>query len=117
MGDPGNLHVAYVLSNDITTLPRAPGINVGDPLFIDMAHGNYRLLAKKLGNTITASPAIDFAGLLSPDDRDIAGRPHDQDVDQVVDRFGVRDLGAFEMQPISNRIFADSFGDPISIVY
>lgn len=117
LGDAGNRHVSYVMSNDITTLPADPSIIADDPLFIDMAHGDYRLKATKLGNTITASPAIDFAAPVAGDDRDIAGNPHDQDIGAIVDRFGVRDLGAYEMQPITDRIFADSFGDPISIVY
>ena len=117
LGDAGSLQVSDVLSNDITTLPIDPSIIVGDPLFVDMAHGDYRLKATKLGATIIASPAIDFAPPVAGDDRDIAGNPHDQDVGAVVDRFGARDLGAYEMQPITDRIFADSFGDPVSIVY
>jgi hypothetical protein len=43
--------------------------------------------------------------------------PHGQDVGAVADRFGVSDLGAFEMRPITDPIFADRFGDPISLVY
>ena len=117
LGDAGNLQVSDVLSNDITTLPSDPSIIVGDPLFVDMAHGDYRLSATKVGNTIFASPAIDFAPAVSGDDRDIAGNPHDQDVGAIADRFGVRDLGAYEMQPITDRIFADGFGDPISLVF
>lgn len=112
-GDSGNLHVANVLSNDITTLPSDPSIIQGDPMFVDMAHGDYRLTATNVAH----SPAIDFAPAVSGDDRDIAGNPHDQDVPSIANLFGVRDLGAYEMQPIDDRIFADGFGDPISLVY
>jgi hypothetical protein len=117
LGDAGNLRVSYVLSNDISTLPSDPSIIVGDPLFVDMAHGDYRLSATKVGSTILASPAIDFAPTAPDFDHDIAGNPRDQDVGAIADRFGVRDLGAYEMQPITDRIFADGFGDPISLVY
>jgi len=116
-GDSGRLHVVNVLTNDNTLTPLGTGVVVGNPLFVDMAHGNYHLVATQLGNTIVASPAIDFAPPVAGDDRDIAGNPHDQDVAAIADRFGVRDLGAYEMQPISDRIFADGFGDPISLVY
>jgi len=117
LGDAGNLQVNDVLSNDISTLPSDPSIIVGDPLFVDMAHGDYRLSATKVGSTIFASPAIDFAPAVGADNRDIAGNPHDQDVGAIANRFGIRDLGAYEMQPITDRIFADGFGDPISLVY
>lgn len=117
LGDAGSLQVSDVMSNDTASLPSDPSIIVGDPLFVDMAHGDYRLKATKLGATIFASPAIDFAPPVAGNDRDIAGNLHDQDVGPIADRFGVRDLGAYEMQPITDRIFADAFGDPISIVY
>jgi hypothetical protein len=115
LGDPGNLHVSYVMSNDTSTLPNVPGVVQDNPFFVDVAHGDYRLQAKKVGNTIFASPAIDFAP--AEGGTDLGGRQRDKDIGAIVDEFGVRDLGAFEMQPISDRIFADGFGDAISLVY
>lgn len=116
-GDTTDLDVTYVLSNEIATLAPTglsnPTVVKGDPMFVDLAHGNYHLLA----NTITASPAINFAPLVPGNDFDMDGRPRDQDVAGVRNLFGYRDLGAYEMQPIADRIFADAFSDAISLVY
>ncbi len=112
-----NLNVSYVLSNDATTFPSSSNIVQGDPLFVNVASANYHLQAYVQNGVVTASPAIDFALPITGDDRDLDGLPFDQDVPQVANRFGVRDLGAYEMQPIVDRIFTDGFGDPISIVY
>lgn len=114
---PGNLTLAYsgpggislvvdsILASDITTLPSDPSIISGDPSFIDAANGNYRLRL--------ASPAIDFAPPVVGDDRDLDNLPRDQQTLCVPDRFGVRDLGAYERQPVPNEIcdliFKDGF--------
>ena len=45
------------------------------------------------------------------DSKDIDGRPRPTDVAGVTNRFGAFDLGAFEMQPITDRIFANGYGD------
>jgi hypothetical protein len=39
------------------------------------------------------------------------------DVAFLVDRFGPRDLGAYEMQPIPDRLFVNGFGDSYQLVY
>jgi hypothetical protein len=31
--------------------------------------------------------------------------------------FGTRDIGAYEMQGVADRIFIDSFGDPLLLVH
>ena len=110
-----NLDVEYVLSNDISTLPEILSINVGDPLFV--GNGNYHLQAYVQEGVVTASPAIDYAPLVPGDDYDLDGRLRDQDVAAVGDVYGYRDLGAYEMQPIIDRVFADGFGDRVSLVY
>jgi hypothetical protein len=114
-GAATGLHVNSVMTNYLIDLPSDPSIVFGDPLFVDMANGDYRLTATKLGNTITVSPAIDFAAAAGGDD--IANRPRDRDVASAPNRFGTRDLGAYEMQPITDRLFADGFGDPVPLVY
>jgi hypothetical protein len=43
--------------------------------------------------------------------------PRNQDVPFVANRFGMSDVGAYEMQPIADRIFADAFGDATSLVH
>jgi hypothetical protein len=112
-----NLSLSYVLTNDATTLPVTATIVQGDPLFADAATGNYHLSAYRQNGILTVSPAIDFALPVSGDDRDLDGLAFDQDVPSVADHFGVRDLGAYEMQPIVDRIFADGYGDKLTIVY
>lgn len=112
-----NLDISDTLTNDTTTLPSAASVIEGDPLFVSVAQGNYHLQAFVQNGVVKASPAIDFAAPVTGDDRDLDGRPYDQDVPSVADRFGTRDLGAYEMQPITDRIFADGFGDPTSLVY
>lgn len=109
-GLPAALHVNNVMTTYLIDLPSDPSIVFGDPMFFDMAHGDYRLTA----TTVASSPAIDFAQAAGG--QDIAGRPRDKDVVSIPNRFGTRDLGAYEMQPIIDRIFAGSFGDPISLV-
>lgn len=113
LGDFAKWNVAYVLTNDVTQ--GGTGMKYGDPFFV--GNGNYHLQAYVKNGVVTASHAIDYAPLVPGDDFDLDGRLRDQDVAVVGDVFGYRDLGAYEMQPITDRIFADSFGDPISIVY
>ena len=114
-GNTANLQIHNLLTNNTLGLPSDPSIVVDAPLFVDLKHSDYRLQATKFGDTITASPAIDFAEAAGG--FDIAGNPRDQDVVLIANRFGSRDLGAYEMQPITDRLFADGFGDPISLVY
>ncbi len=89
----------------------------GDPMFVDMAHGNYHLRATQLRGAITYSRAIDFAPLVPGVDYDLGGRFRDQDIAAISDVYGYRDLGAYEMQPITDRVFADGLGDPVTLVY
>ncbi len=42
-------------------------------------------------------PLLESAPAVTGDDRDIRTLPFDQDVPGVTHRFGVRDLGAYEM--------------------
>jgi len=122
--DPScELVVASVLSNDISTLPPFVSIFAGDPLFVDPANANvadrdYHLLAYLQNGAITASPAIDYAPTVSGDpNTDLDGIAYAQDVPGIANVYGPRDLGAYEAQPITDRIFGDTFGDRLSLVY
>ena len=116
-GNPDNFVVHNVLSNDISTLPNASDVITGDPMFVNAAGGDFHLLAYKQGGSVFGSPAIDFAPPVVGDDRDLDGNPRDQDVPSFANLFGDRDLGAFEAQPIVDRVFADAFGDRIALTY
>lgn len=105
-GNAADLHVEYVLSSDLSTLPAVEGVLAGRPTFVDAAHRDYRLQVTSLG--------IDYAPAIAGDDRDLDNRPHDQDLPQVSNSWGVRDLGAYERQhacSVADTIFCDSF-DP-----
>lgn len=110
------LAVSYVLAADPTGLPSQPDIVRGEPLYVDAAHGNYRQFAFSLGGQAQPSPGMDFAPLVSGQTTDLDGKPRDVDVPGVPNGDGVRDLGAYEAQPIADRIFADTFGDPLALV-
>ena len=105
-----------ILAADPTGLPLQANIVQGEPLYVNAAAEDYHLRTVVQGGVVTASAGIDFAPPIKGDDRDLDDNPHDQDVPLVVDAFGVRDLGAYEAQPILDRIFADGLGDPISLL-
>lgn len=122
-GDGCCLNASYTLSTEIATFP-ADSTAVAlltDPLFVDAANPlidqrDYHLRAFVQSGVVTASPAIDVAPPVTGDDRDLDRNPHDQDVPSVPDLAGDRDLGCYEAQPILDRVFADAFGDRISIL-
>lgn len=94
-GDPANLIVHYVVSNDLTTLGGvAPGVIQGTPSFVDLAGGDYHLRAGLLG--------VDLAPVPSGFDRtqgvDLDGNPRNVDLPSVVNAYGPRDIGAYEIQ-------------------
>lgn len=114
----GNLTVENVVAEDAGGLPSSPNIVQANPLFFDIANSDYRLRVQTDGVTSSESPAVDFAPATSGDDHtDLDGRPRDVDVAFLVDRFGPRDLGAYEMQPITDRIYVNGFGDRYQLVY
>lgn len=103
---PANqLDVAYVLSNDVSTLSAGTGVVQGAPTFVDAAHGDYHQTRDSLG--------VDFAPPVSGDDRDLDGYPFDQDLPTVSNRYGVRDVGAYERQVFycgaADTFFCDGF--------
>ncbi len=125
LDQPGDtvLTASYLMSNDISTLPTSPTIIQyndfsGDPLFADATNGDYHLVAYIQNNLLHAARAIDFAPTQSGDPPyDLDGKTYGQDVPAVPDLYGTRDLGAYEALPITDRIFGDTFGDRLSLVY
>ncbi len=120
---PGDatLHMGYIMSNDISTLPTSTTIiaqNLTDPLFVDAANSNYRLVAYNQNGSLTATRAIDFAPTAGYGPTyDLVGKTYGQDVVPVPDAYGARDLGAYEALPISDRVFSDGFGDRVLLVH
>jgi hypothetical protein len=55
-----------------------------------------------------------YAPPVDGDDRDIRGLLRDQAIYNPM--YGDRDLGAYEMQGVSDRIFIDTFGDSALLV-
>jgi predicted outer membrane repeat protein len=113
-----NLEMSWLLSNDITTLLSGVNIRKGDPMFVDAANADpnkrdYHLTAYSQNGQVTASPAIDASPGTSG--LDISFNVYGQNVPLVTDFGGPHDLGVYEMQPIV-RLFADGFGDRISLV-
>ncbi|MEO8460051.1 MAG: hypothetical protein ABI451_05960 [Dokdonella sp.] len=105
-GNQSDLHVNYVLSSDVSTLPPVEGVVLGRPTYVNAAAGDYHLALNSLG--------VDFAPPVSGDDRDLELLPHDQDIPEVGDLWGVRDLGPYERQHVfacgaSDTIFCDGF--------
>jgi len=113
----GGLNIDDVLSNDITTLPVHAGTVVsGDPLFVNVATGDYRLRAYRQNGNIAASPAIDFVASADTG-LDLDGDAYNQPLPALGRSATPRDLGAYEAQPIPDRVFGDAFGDPVSLVH
>lgn len=107
-GNASDLHVDYMLSSDVSTLPAAPGVLAGQPTYVNAAAGDYHLALNSLG--------VDFGPAIVGDDRDLDLLPHDQDIPEVPNVFGVRDLGAYERQRTfacgaADTIFCDGFNN------
>lgn len=104
-GDAANLHLDYILSMEVASLASGNHVLQGDPSFIDVAHGDYRLMPNSL--------AVDVAPPVAGDDRDLDGNPHDQDITNVPDGDGDRDLGAYERQKrycgAADTVYCDNF--------
>ena len=93
-GSAPGLHVAYVLSSDISTLPASNNVVAGAPTFVDGVHRDYHLQI--------VSPGVDYAPTSDVDARDLDNLPRDVDLYSLVNVWGRRDLGAYERQPTLN---------------
>lgn len=126
-GGSATPQMSYVLGDDSSGLSSDPTNRVGAPAFIEPGHGSYnypfdyhsdyRLRYSRTSGVVTASPGLDFAPAISGDDRDLRNLGYDQDLPAIPDLYGVRDVGAFEMHPYTDRVFTDSFGDEVMLAY
>jgi hypothetical protein len=109
-----------VVSSEIATFPAtATGVQlIGNPLFVDATNADasqrdYHLRAVTQNGVISASLGMDYA--TTGVSIDLDGGARNLDV-PLVNHGGTGDLGAYEAKPILDRIFADGFGDPVSLV-
>ncbi|HET9047471.1 MAG TPA: hypothetical protein VFN29_00695 [Chiayiivirga sp.] len=98
---PHQLYLHNLLLSSTANIPPAPDIIVDSPMFIDAAHGNYHLNRY--------SQAVDFAEADTYDPLDLDGKPYDVDLPRANNRYGPRDLGAFELQSEDCGIFGTIF--------
>ena len=96
-----------VLASEVVSIVASSSVlATTDPRFLDAANGNYRLRPD--------SPAVDYSNTTAGY-HDLDGYVRGIDLPGALDRFGPRDLGAFERQPgvygVHDVIFADGF-DP-----
>ena len=113
-GNPSNLGDSYNLAGNASGLTTGTTNTQGSPAFVDPSHGDYRLFYGYRNGTLIKSPGIDYAPPVTGDDRDIRGMPRDQVITSPF--FGDRDLGAYEMQGVGDRIFIATFGDDVLLV-
>jgi hypothetical protein len=113
-----SVYTKNVVATDTAGLDADPTVEQQQPLFLNAAEGDFRLLVARRDNgTIIASQGIDYAADGAAGDKDIDGRLRDRWILGWNGGGNLRDLGAFEMQLISDRLFASGFGDPVTIVY
>jgi hypothetical protein len=94
-GNPANLVVNYMLSNDISTLPSTGiGIALGVPTFVNQAGGDYHLKASSLGFDFAPTTGAYYVS----NSRDLDGKPRNVDLPSAANIFGTQDLGAYESQ-------------------
>jgi hypothetical protein len=99
------LRASYVMLLDANTFPVASDtIVAAEPTFVDAANGDYHLRATSWG--------LDFAPVESSGpSNDLDGNLRNVDLLQVPNRFGARDLGAYELRYVcaADTIFCDGF--------
>jgi len=115
LNDGGSLEFGYLLIDDSDGVPQDSTVTVGQPTFVDAANGDYRLRYSSASGVVTKSLGLDFAPAIGGSDVRI--KAHDQDLPGVANTYGPRDLGAYEMQPFTDRIFADRFTDPLMLAF
>ncbi|MEP7098664.1 MAG: hypothetical protein ABI748_13465, partial [Dokdonella sp.] len=96
---------AHVLTNDRSTLPDSVYIQLGEPNFVDAAHGDYHLMRSSLG--VDDAPVDPSVPAL-----DLDRRTRVVDLPDIANNFGPRDLGAYEIQLAcagNDTIFCDGF--------
>jgi len=106
VGDPSNLHIAYVIANEIATLPDGGGVQQNTPVYVDAANGDYHLALH--------SPGVDYAN--EQGGTDLERKPRDVNLAVVPNVYGSRDIGAYERQTAfdgcgtTDTLFCNGFG-------
>jgi hypothetical protein len=113
-GSDSSLRNLYNIADNITGMAASPYNIQGRPTFVDVAHGDYRLFYGFQGGQLVKSLGIDYAA--AANGNDIRNMPRDQQV-STTPLFGTRDIGAYEMQGVGDRIFVDTFGDNLLLVH
>ena len=108
-GSASSLENQYNIAGNTTGMVATPYNIQTTPTFVDAAHGDYRLFYGIRNGVRVRSAGLDYAPPVTGDDRDIRGMPRDQAITTPL--YGERDLGAYEMQGIGDRIFISTFGD------
>lgn len=92
-----------VISNDFTGVTGGSSFHmvVADPRFVDPENGDYF--------PTTASPAVDFAAPVNFYPDDLLSSPRAVDLDIVPNRYGPRDIGAFERQAVQPLVLNSTF--------
>ncbi len=88
-GNASGVFARHVLANEIATLPVRPDIVAGDPMLLSSGEDELRPAASSI--------ALDFSNYPA-DGLDLTGAARGQDLPEVPNRFGPRDLGAFEQR-------------------
>ncbi len=113
-GSASNLSNQYNIAGNTTGLAPGPTNIQTTPTYVDPTHGDYRLFYGLQGGTLVRSAGIDYAPPLGG--IDIRELPRDQTI-SATPLFGKRDIGAYEMQGVADRIFIDTFGDQVLLAH
>jgi predicted outer membrane repeat protein len=109
---PSTLDADYNLLSDLSTVSSGTGNFTADPEFVDPTHGDYHLAANFVLGLY--SPAIDYAPA-SDGGLDLDGHARNFDLGAVDNRYGPRDLGAYESWracAAADTVFCNGF-DPL----
>jgi hypothetical protein len=112
-GNGSNLTAQYNIAGDTTGFPAGLTNMQVRPTFVDVVNGDYRLFYGIQGGSLVKSLGIDYAPTAGG--VDIRGLARDQAIYSPM--YGVRDIGAYEMQGVGDRIFIDTFGDSVLLVH
>lgn len=116
-GNASDLANLYNIAGNTGGMASSPYNIQTTPTFFDVNNGDYRLFFGYRGGALIKSAGVDYAPPFSGDPvdaHDLRKAPRDQTVTNPV--FGHRDLGAYEMQGIADRIFVGTFGDDLALV-
>lgn len=113
-GSEANLANQYTIAGNTTGLGPGPTNIHARPTYVDGPNGDYRLFYGIRDGVLVSSAGLDYAP--PQGGVDIRDGARDQAI-SATPLFGTRDIGAYEMQGVGDRIFIDSFGDPLLLVH